>query len=293
MTNFVFITDLHISTSYTNRTGSPVDDLLAKLEFVYKFAYEHTAAVLIGGDLFHTCTVPREAYLKVQDFFKRWRYDINTYCIRGNHDMLFRSEQNNSKTDLESLYNTEFISSIDHITIDLGEVIITNKLPLRDQSKPQILMFHGFLGIKDGTFTVPMESIAVSSETLVLLGHDHNEHPVMTVGSATVIRPGSLMRVARDEGSQRQPQLTFITVKDGHFEYEFVTVPAKSYDECFAAKEAKSDLSQMADYESLVSELKNFRTEELTFKEVLSAVADEEAAEYVLRRLNLARSASK
>ena len=58
MSKFIFITDLHITSTCSIRTGDVLEDICNKLDYVVKFANKHKMPIVIGGDIFDKPTVP-------------------------------------------------------------------------------------------------------------------------------------------------------------------------------------------------------------------------------------------
>lgn len=96
---YVLLADIHITTT------NPVcrkDDVTVvqweKLRFIFDFAREKEAAVIIAGDIFDG---PRSWYVVValMDFLDEYS-DVLVFAVYGQHDMYYYSEKTNSATTL-------------------------------------------------------------------------------------------------------------------------------------------------------------------------------------------------
>lgn len=280
----VFITDTHITTSAPFRVGDPLLDVLSKLDYVIEFANSKDAVVVIGGDIFDKSTVPYEAYTAVCETLRKAKY--TPWAIKGNHDQLFRCDDNDKKTTLYNAFKLGVLCELKEPT-DFGEFILTPDKSLINRDKPQILVYHGFLNVKDGKHTVFIDDLAgVTTTTLVLLGHDHVEYEPVTLGACTVYRIGSLFRNRRVETSDRNPKMLYVEVSDGKFIPEVLEVPAKPATEIFRETVGKSDKVEESDYVALISELKRVNGEDVDLLSVVSKIAEARVCEYIESMLN-------
>lgn len=281
---FLFFTDSHITTSAPFRVGDPLQDIISKLEFVIEQANSYDALILIGGDVFDKSTIPYEAYTAVCEVFKKAKY--TPIAIKGNHDQLFRCDDNDKKTTIYNAFKLGVLRELKS-PMDVGSCILTPDKSLINREKPQILIYHGFLNVKDGKHTVYVDDLAgVTTPTLVLLGHDHVEYEPVTLGACTVHRIGSLFRNRRVETSDRNPKMLYISVEDGEFRTEVLEVPAKPATEVFRETVGKSDKVDESDYVALISELKRVNGEEVDLLSVVSKIAEARVCEYIESMLN-------
>lgn len=284
---YCFITDLHITTSAPFRVGDPLSDVLSKLEYVIEYANARDALILMGGDIFDKPTIPYEAYTRVCSVLSRAKY--TPLAIKGNHDQLFRCDDNDKKTTLYNAFSIGVLKELNG-TVDLGSCYVTSDKCLVNRDKPQILVFHGFLNTKDGKHTLYADDLTgVTTPTLVLLGHDHVEYEPVTVGVCTVYRIGSLFRNRRVETSDRNPKMLFIEVSGNDFTTELVPVPCKSVLEIFRETSGKADKSEDSDYTELISELSKINGEDVDFMSVINKVANPQVADYIGGMLSAAK----
>ena len=198
---FIFFSDCHITTSAPFRVGDPLQDIISKLEYVIEQANSYDALILIGGDVFDKPTIPYEAYTAVCEVFKKAKY--TPIAIKGNHDQLFRCDDNDKKTTIYNAFKLGVLRELKS-PMDVCSCVLTPDKSLINRDKPQILVYHGFLNVKDGKHTLYPEDFAgVTTPTLILLGHDHVKYDPVRVGSVEIHRPGSLFRNRRDTSSDR------------------------------------------------------------------------------------------
>ena len=280
----VFIADTHITTSAPFRVGDPLLDVLSKLDYVIEFANFKDAVIVIGGDIFDKSTIPYEAYTAVCETLRKAKY--TPWAIKGNHDQLFRCDDNDRKTTLYNAFKLGVLCELKE-PVDFGEFILTPDKSLINRDKPQILVYHGFLNVKDGKHTVFIDDlVGVTTPTLVLLGHDHVEYEPVTLGACTVYRIGSLFRNRRVETSDRNPKMLYVEVSDGKFIPEVLEVPAKPATEIFRETVGKSDKVEESDYVALISELKRVNGEDVDLLSVVSKIAEARVCEYIESMLN-------
>lgn len=293
MSKFVFITDLHATSTCPVRTGDPLKDCLAKVSWCVDLANENGATLLLGGDLFDRPCVPYDVSNSLCEVLLGAK--IPVYAVRGNHDMLFRSMENDKKCAVRALSNAG-VRFLDGQTVDFGDCVLTNQLPLKTRSVPQILMYHGFLNQPDGVFSVSMADLTVQSPTMVLLGHDHVEYESMQLNDhVKVVRPGSLFRNRRVSTSDRNPKAVFVIVESGTVYSQLIEVPARSASEIFQAKAvtAQSVETDDVDYASLIEQLKNTSSEELSFMDIVAKVATDDVYGYISNALDSCRMNAK
>lgn len=288
MVRLFFITDLHITTTCSSRVDSPLDAIIGKLQWVVDYCNRNSASLVMGGDIFDTPTVTFEAYNALVSVLRNVRCGV--YVVWGNHDMLYRSVENNRKCTLYTLIESGVVKELCTGTdVILGsELALTSSLPLRTRQIPQVLVYHGFLEQRDGLFTVTMSDLLGCESggmSLVLLGHDHTKYDdVVLPNGVTVVRCGSFFRNRRDESCRRQVYGVLVECSNGFIQHTLVEVPARAPDEVFASKSSQ----QVADaqlgevnYDALISSLRSSTgSQDLTFREALCAVAEQAVVSY-------------
>lgn len=281
---FIFFSDCHITTSAPFRVGDPLQDIISKLEYVIEKANSYDALILIGGDVFDKPTIPYEAYTAVCEVFKKATY--TPIAIKGNHDQLFRCDDNDKKTTIYNAFKLGVLRELKS-PMDVCSCVLTPDKSLINRDKPQILVYHGFLNVKDGKHTVYVDDLAgVTTPTLVLLGHDHVEYDPVQIGSCMVYRIGSLFRDQRVVTSNRTPKMLYIEVENGQFRTELLEVPARSVTDIFRETSGKVTTEVSSDYDTLISEFKNISEEDNDLMSLVSRVADGPVYQYIENLLN-------
>lgn len=283
MLDFVFITDLHIGVNNV-RSGSVVEDILRKLDFVKDYTNKYGAQLLIGGDVFDKPTVPD--VIKIPFIKKFLEFNKKPFVIYGNHDTLFASAKNNYKTTLQLFIEAGVFRIL--TSVDLQELFLTAELPLKNVGKPQLVIYHGFLNKEDGKNTVLLQDLQTTDNTLVLLGHDHVVYDEVQFGTVKVLRPGSFLRGIRNGDSDRIPQLVHIKCNGKEFKYRCVSIKtARDASEIFKTKKDEMTKAQRAEsYQSVIDAIKLATSKDISFTEAINTVADEETAVYIKQILN-------
>lgn len=283
MLDFVFITDLHIGVNNV-RSGSVVEDILRKLDFVKDYTNKYGAQLLIGGDIFDKPTVPD--VIKIPFIKKFLEFNKKPFVVYGNHDTLFASAKNNYKTTLQLFIEAGVFRIL--TSVDLQELFLTAELPLKNVGKPQLVMYHGFLNKEDGKNTVLLQDLQTTDNTLVLLGHDHVVYDEVQFGTVKVLRPGSFLRGIRNGDSKRIPQLVHIKCNGKEFKYRCVPIKtARDASEIFKTKKDEMTKAQRVEsYQSVIEAIKLASSKDISFTEAINTVADEETAVYINQILN-------
>lgn len=280
MSQFVFITDLHLTSSSRVRTGDVVEDLAAKLQFVADYCNHNACALLIGGDLFDKPSVPDFVKSRIAPILMS--IEKGVYSIPGNHDLLYSNSEFTYKTSYFVWVSHKVITDV-YEDIDFGDVVLSSQLPLTDKGKPQIVLRHGFLNKEDGPWTVMFDQLITSDPTYVLLGHDHVVYdPVSITEKVKVFRPGSFLRGIRNDESNRQPCLLHIRVRDGKLQNKLVPIPCRDAYEIFRTKEQSvSKSEQHHTYDVIIDQIRNAQKSDLTFEDAISKVATPDVSEFI------------
>lgn len=286
MNDFIFITDLHLQVSNNVRTGNYLEDACTKLRWVVDYANSNDARIIIGGDVFHKPSVPDLVKNAVIPVLKSAIYP--PLSINGNHDVLFNSSDYNYKTSYMLLCSAGVLDDMTESTIITPNVVITNQVPIVQQGKPQIVIYHGFLNQDDGKWTFRYDDIAagVTDQIVVCLGHDHVEYePLKFSENIKYIRPGSFMRVTREDASFRQPKIVHIRYKDDRLYTKLVEIPvARKAEEVFTSKQKTITKAQQKDtYNEIINQLKNANVQNMSFPDALRTVTTETVCNYVFK----------
>lgn len=282
MSRFLFITDLHLQSSSVSRTGDPLQDCIDKLRWVVSKANADSSILLIGGDVFDRASPSYEVFNAFVDVLLG--ATVPVYAIKGNHDMLFMSDANDRKCALSALYKSGLLISLDGKTVDLGDCVLTNELPLVTRSKPQVAMFHGFLNTPDDKrFTVKVQDLMCGSDSVVLLGHDHADYGVTVLSeSVSVVRPGSLFRNKRDVSSDRVPCIVRVEVSNGRVFVSREDVPCRPWSEVMRESKVRvSDSDSDVDYQGLIEQLRSSQSTCRSFMDIVRSVTTDDISAYI------------
>lgn len=282
MDKFIFITDLHVTSTCNVRTGDVLEDICSKLENVVRFSNKHKMPIIIGGDIFDKPTVPDFVKAAVARVFRKAKSKI--YTINGNHDTLYNNEEFNVRTSYNLFAEIGLFEDFTGTSLDLDDCVLTNVLPLKTNGKPTICVYHGFWNIDDGKWNCKTSDvIPTEDETVVLLGHDHTvydeEQPRENI---TVIRPGSLLRGIRIDEQNRTPMMAIIEINDGKWNITYEPIKCRAAAEIFESKQFTISKTEVKEsYSSVIDRLKNARTGEMTLDDALKQVTDQEIIDYI------------
>lgn len=284
MIRFAHITDTHFAVSSNVRAGEYLDDLIEKFDWVIDWCNKNKAILIHSGDFFDKPSVPDIVKSRVIASLRR--LETECYCIPGNHDRLWGSDERIDRTSLNLLRAAGLV----HVLlpgdlIEFDDCVLTCNRPLPPLGKPQVVLYHGFLNQEDGMNTFMFQDVINNDPTIILLGHDHVEYELVTHRNATFYRPGSFARGIRNESADRIPQLLDIKVNimdDNPF--TVVSTPievAKQVELLFKAKIEHIKKSEVS-YDTLIQEINKQTSESLSLESALKMVTTEEVTSYIM-----------
>ena len=282
MTKFVFITDLHITATCNVRTGDVLDDICKKLENVVEYANVVGLPIVIGGDVFDKPTVPDFVKAAVGRVFRKAEQPI--YAINGNHDTLYNNDEFNVRTSYNLFCEMGLFTDFTGRTLDMGDWVLTNVLPLETHEKPTVCVYHGFWNVEDGRWNCKTSDVdGTADETLVLLGHDHTVYEdEMVGGNIRVVRPGSFLRGIRIDEQNRTPMMVVCSLNDGKWVAERAPIKCRAASEIFTAKQYAMKATEVRDsYADIIERLKTARTGEMTLEDALHEVTEQDVVDYI------------
>lgn len=279
--DFVWITDSHFMSASSVRTGDVLEDSISKLKWVVDYCISHNAVLLHSGDLFDKPSVPDMVKSPVIAELKR----LPNPCIAvsGNHDDLYGSAEYAYKTSFNVLETSGVIHNLNGDVLDLGDVIISNQLPIADRGKPQIVLYHGFLNTQDKLNVSFGDIQNKNDQVYLLLGHDHAEYEPVVFNTTKIFRTGSFLRVSREESSLRVPKILHIKLIDGVLKSKLVPIDvARPAEEVFRTKLFSiSKAKQSITYESIINQIKQVNQNKLTLKDAVLQVSTEDVYNYI------------
>lgn len=282
MDGFIFITDLHITANCAVRTGDVLDDVCKKIEHVVEYANLVGLPIVIGGDVFDKPTVPDFVKAAAARVFRRAEKPI--YAISGNHDTLYNNDEFNVRTSYNLFVETGLFTDFTGKTIDLGEYVLTNELPLVTNGKPTVCVYHGFWNVDDGRWNCKTtDVVGTEDEVLVLLGHDHTVYEdEMPRGNVRVVRPGSLLRGIRVDEQNRTPSMVVCSLNGEKWVAERAPIQCRAASEIFTAKRFELKPTEVRDsYEGIIGRLKEAKSGEMTLEDALKEVTEQDVIDYI------------
>lgn len=281
---FVAITDTHYTLSSSVRTGSYLDDLIEKTDWVVSLANSLDATIIHSGDFFDKPTVPDEVKSRVVESYRRCKHTPKV--IVGNHDRLYGSDEYNHRTSLYLLAQTGVIDMNFPQVYD--DCVLCSERPLLNHPSglPLINLWHGFLNHEDGLSTFNLEDIVSDTPNLLLLGHDHVPYAPVQYKKTEVYRAGSFVRAIRNDSSDRTPEVLIIEIVDG---VPVVTPKpievAKEVELLFKHKVATQEKTSISSYSDIVA-LLTLDKENLTLFKALEQVTDMDTINFIKEKLN-------
>ena len=150
---FICISDIHLTADNPiARLDNLVETQFKKLEWVLNLAKKENATILQAGDIFNK---PRSWMLlpMVIDLLKKYNVDI--YCVRGQHDDYMYSEQTRERTNLGILEKVGLIHPLSEEPTTIRDIVISGAN-----------FGQNLVDIKRSTFTVGVIHTSVSQTAL-------------------------------------------------------------------------------------------------------------------------------
>lgn len=282
MDRFIFITDLHITSTCNVRTGDVLDDICKKLDYVCEYAHKRDCPIVIGGDIFDKPTVPDFVKAAAARVFRKNKSIV--YTISGNHDTLYNNDEFAERTSYNLFVEMGLFNDFTGKTLDFDDCVLTNELPLVTRGKPTICVYHGFWNIEDGRWNCKTEDVVnTEDETLVLLGHDHTVYgDIKPKPNVYVVRSGSFLRGIRVDEQNRVPKMVEVELRDGEWYFRYVDIKCRDASEIFEAKQFELKPTEVRDsYADIIERLKTAKTGEMTLDDALREVTEQEIIDYI------------
>jgi len=282
MSRFIIITDTHLALKMSNRTGSFLEDCLAKIAEVIDMCNETGAILLHAGDVFHSSTVPDIVKSSLVDLIRN-RLKTKMYVIYGNHDLSYGSYERSDYTSLGLLIKSGVVELLDKPIFFEG-FSLRSGLPV-ENAGVQLCLAHKYFNYdNDPVWSCGYNDLPNGAEGSVLvLGHDHIEYDPLEHKGITVIRPGSLSRITRDD-YRNHVNVTALEFVDGRFTVSVTSLlkSSREYDMLFRSStgvdvtkyynSALRDLPKV--YAEIAERLKGAASSEMEFDKVLTSVTD-------------------
>lgn len=259
---FIGASDLHI------RNRSPekrVDDFVAaqkrKMAWLFKTAKEQQAAILCGGDVFDSSTVP---YRVVREYITlAKKHGVKFITVYGQHDLRYHAYASNENTPLSVL-----VAAIDGCHVD--EECYENELvciqgaswereyPVPKPGKINILLTHRLVTEGEGLWPghvgyYKAENIVQYTGFDIVISGDNHQSFMMEKDGKYLFNPGSIMRLTIAQYDYK-PRVPLITVTKDAISYEWLDVPIKSPDIVFS----KSNDVEKSEDDVMLSRIQTF-----------------------------------
>ena len=266
--------------------GNYFEDLCKKLVFFVDSANKMNAVPVCSGDFFDTPSVPDVVKTQLIGILKNLWTPLIT--VTGNHDRLYGSDERFTRTSLSVMAEAGVLEILNNTVREYPDcylVPIGPGFPLIPRDKPQLALGHGFFNQVDGLNTIMIQDLQSDGDNVVILGHDHCYYPPHLYRNTWVLRPGSFARGVRNDSADRIPIMVLVEPAG---EQRFKEIPidvASPVELIFRGKVSVIKKSEVS-YEALIEQIKTTALEELSLKNLLDTVADEETVGYVMNTLN-------
>ncbi len=263
-----FCCDLH----FDNRTpDSRIDDLpttaVCKLtDMLDKCIKKNVKYLFFEGDIVNRIQITHEAVNMLGEVLMKYREaGIELFTICGNHDILRNSLDNIERSPIQTLFTFGILK---HINLE-NRVIINKKVMItpvdyteyppeaNSQAPVNILLAHMFYNagelIADERHNLTKDAIDKLGYDLVILGHDHEEYPIVRQGKSLIVRSGSLLRgTSHNYNFTRKPGFIVLNDLDNIEDtIEKVEIEHKKYEDIASSyvlnKKSMSNISGLQD----------------------------------------------
>ena len=271
-----FCCDVH----FDNRTpDSRIDDLpvtaVSKLtDMLNKCIERNVKHLFFEGDILNRIQVTHECVNMLGEVLLKYKdAGIELYTICGNHDILRNSLENFERSPLQTLFT---FGVIKHINLE-NRVIINKKVMItpvdyteyppkaEPSASVNILLAHMFFNaselMADERHNLSKKAVDDLGYDLIMLGHDHEEYPIVRQGKSLIVRSGSLLRgTSHNYNFSRKPGFIVLNNLDNITEdtIEKVELEHKKYEDIASSyvlnKKSISSISGLQDVLSNLAE---------------------------------------
>lgn len=287
--NFVLLSDLELrATNPICRLDDAKKTQMEKLEWIFKYASDNDAPVIVAGDFFDT---PRSWYVPIEILALLREYiDVHVYTVYGQHDMYYYSEKTNKATSLGFLIEAGYVELLGDKGVvvgdeDVGSLVKTSDgttwedyewewygcsfgqpVPKPTSNTPNTkkgLAIHAPIAKKalwPGQNYLDARTFLVKHNgyDLILCGDIHRTFQV-EVDGRYIVNPGPMLRADADEYMMtHKPQFCFWNDEEVKLPITMVGIPHKDSDEVMSRKhieEAESVKAEMGSFISSVEEV--------------------------------------
>ena len=270
------LSDIHAdSKAPPSRVDDILETLIDKLEDVRKKCVERNVKHLfLQGDICNRVQMPFVVINRLGTEFNKFRESgIELYSILGNHDIVRNSIENIEKSPTQTLFT---FGCVWHINLNT-RVIINRKVMITpvdytetppkadERAKVNILLAHMFYDIgkllDDGKHNITTDMVKELGYDVMVLGHDHEPHPMMIQDNTLILRCGSLLRgTSHDYNFNREPKFLVFNDLDNISQktIEEVVIKHRKYEDIASSyvlnKKKLSNISGLQDVLSNLAE---------------------------------------
>jgi len=239
MTEFKFIacSDIHIrKTTPIARKDLFYSSHRRKLAWLFKLAQDNNAAIVCGGDVFDTVSIPH--YIIEDIVSLALRYDVQLLTVYGQHDLRYHVYSSYKNTPLAILLTALHNKHLD-IQPFVNDVVAIQGAswgrPIPDviPGKLNILATHRMVtengGLWEGhtDFKTGNDLLNLTKYDIIVSGDNHKSF-ICEKDSRFVVNSGSFARTTTLQ-IEYEPRVVLFTVKDSGITYEWIKVPIREH----------------------------------------------------------------
>lgn len=250
MSRFLLVGDLHISdVPPASRNEQYLTQLFAKLQSVFDIARANGVdAVVLSGDIFHRRSFSDISIIvEMIKWFRAWQKEFRILSIAGNHDMSLK----NQSVAGQPYSLLEVSRAFEHIPAEgliVGNTVVVGRDFTRSPSISyftldgkstdySLMVTHadlvptGFEGY--GNF-LQYGALDLRNIDVLFNGHLHAGYDVGVYGECSIVNPGSIARVSRDD--RRETVAVCLAVFEEEAELRRIAIPCEKPEVVFKAK---------------------------------------------------------
>jgi len=280
---FLVLNDSHIQGKNSrNYIGDYYSDCLKQLDETIELSKDCQFIIHLG-DVFDSAVV---ANTIVDDVVDRIEASMKTWLILpGNHDMIGHNWENSGGTSLAHIFRrSQYIKLLTELEKSnynikgypyyhaIEEDIKNNGLLIKRDMRFTIAATHAFISIKpfrDDVLHVVAKDIKTNFD-LVLCSHVHQDTGITQIGNTQFLNIGAWGRLATTEVNHI-PKVAIIDTETRKIEI----IPLKSArpgNECFDLSKKESLKDNERELEEFISQLKDFKSQELDLVSIISQI---------------------
>jgi len=302
----LYLNDTHIKgVNPAFRTGSYLEDVIEKLQFVIKYSKDNTVDMVIhGGDFFDSPLVSLNLCDRIVDMIEE--AGIPWKVVRGNHDEIGHNPNLSGASILDHIFRRSgLIQHLDkHYYPDEKLYIqgydyhhrieeeIREKGLFSGNCVKAIAVVHAFLTHGPINPKIPHLNIEdiKSDYNLVLVAHNHSPFGIAKIEDTTYVNIGGFSRMTVAKSDIERP-ISMVFINTNPTSMKIIPVPYKQPEEVFDLAKVKENKSLEASIESFVQSLESAKVQGFNLANIIKSLAgtqagiDKEVVDNIVERI--------